>query len=501
MTMVRRRAADMASGVDHQTSWRVPVAATCVLGAVVSVVSIGRPSFSLDESVSASLAVSSWHTFTQTVVHREANMSLYFLLLRVWIHLGHSEAVVRTLSVAASVGALAVVMVVARRLFDRRTALICGLLFAVDPLVVMFAQEARGYALSLLLVSASSALFVRGVRAPSGWGTWAAYAVVSALAAYTNFWAALVPLAHGTSVGLLPGDRVPWRRLLPTGVVLGALLVPLALLIHSTDSSGVNWAAGSSAGRVIAKVRAVVPHPVIDIAVVIVVVVAIGAVVVVRRHPVAQRLDDHFAIVFSLCWLVVPVAAVVLLSVAYKPLLVVRYLVVCLPPVVMLVAGAVARLGRGAATAAVVGLVVVSGVGVGALYGRGSSQDWRGAVATVARQARRGDGVVIFAPYNRIPFEWYVHDHPVAETLLHPVFPVGAWSADPLRYDTSIAVRTSAIAAGVTGYRRVWVILSAQQLYPGPERDLLAGLRSAGLTPGTSWDFHGVDVVAYVHHR
>ncbi len=499
--MVGHRAADTAAGVDHRTSWRVPVTAVVVLGAVVSIVSVGRASFSLDESVSTSLAVSSWHTFTQTVVHREANMSLYFVLLRAWVHLGPSETVARTLSVAASVGALAVVMVVARRLFDRRTALICGLLLAVDPLVVLFAQEARGYALGLLLVSASSALFARGITGRSGWGTWAAYALVSALAAYANFWAALVPLAHLVSVAVLPAGRVPWRRLLPTGVALAALLVPLALLIHSTDSSGVNWAAGSSAGRVISKVRAAVPHLLIDVAVVLVVIVVVAVVVALRRHPVAQRLVDHWPIVFSLSWLVVPVAAVVLLSVAYKPLLVVRYLVVCLPPFVMLVAYGLTRLGRGAATAAVVGLVVASGVGLGAFYARGSAQDWRGAVAAVAGHARPGDGVVIFAPYNRIPFEWYVHDHRAAETLLHPIFPVGAWSDDALRYDTSITVRTSAIAADATGYHRVWLVLSAQQLYPGPDRALLAGLRSAGLTPSTSWAFHGVDVIAYVDHR
>ena len=428
-------------------------------------------------------------------------MSLYFLLLRAWVHLGPSETVARTLSVAASVGALAVVMVVARRLFDRRTALICGLLLAVDP---WWCCSPRRHAATPSVFSSSrpprrcspgaSRGGRGGVRGPPTRS-------VSALAAYANFWAALVPLAHLVSVAVLPAGRVPWRRLLPTGVGLAALLVPLALLIHSTDSSGVNWAAGSSAGRVISKVRAAVPHLLIDVAVVLVVIVVVAVVVALRRHPVAQRLVDHWPIVFSLSWLVVPVAAVVLLSVAYKPLLVVRYLVVCLPPFVMLVAYGLTRLGRGAATAAVVGLVVASGVGLGAFVSRGSAQDWRGAVAAVAGHARPGDGVVIFAPYNRIPFEWYVHDHRAAETLLHPIFPVGAWSDDALRYDTSITVRTSAIAADVAGYHRVWLVLSAQQLYPGPDRALLAGLRSAGLTPSTSWAFHGVDVIAYVDHR
>ncbi|HXQ44756.1 MAG TPA: glycosyltransferase family 39 protein [Acidimicrobiales bacterium] len=501
MTMVGHRAADVGAGADHPTSWRGPVAAVAVVGAAVCSLPVGGTSFSLDESVSTTLAVSSWHSFTQTVIHREANMSLYFVLLRAWIHLGHSEIVVRALSVLAAVAALVVVMVVARRLFDRRTALICGVLLAVDPLLVMFGQEARGYALSLLLVSTSSALFVRGIQAPAGRGTWAAYALVSALAAYANFWAALVPLAHAVSLAALPRGRVPWRRLVPTFVGLGVLLVPLALLIRSTDNSGVNWAAGSSAGRLISKVRADVPHPVIDIAVVLVVVVTAAVAVALRRHPRTRGLVDHWPVAFALSWLVVPVAAVVLLSLAYKPLLVVRYLVVCLPPLLILVSWGLARLrGRGAVVVAA-GLVVASGAGLGVLASRGSPQQWSDAVAAVAARARPGDGVVIFAPYNRIPFEWYLHDHGAAASLLHPLFPAGSWDEDALRYDTSIAVRASAIGADVTGYHRVWVVLSAQQLYPAQDRALLAGLRSAGLAPGPSWSFHGVEVVRYVDRR
>ena len=220
MTTVDHRAPEVGTGEDGRpTRWRVPVGVVLVVGFLISVVSVGRASLSLDESVSTWLAWSPWHVFTRTVLHREPNMSLYYLSLRGWKAVattvfGHgvgAETIVRTFSVAASVGALAVIMVVTRRLFDRRTALVCGMLLAVDPLVVMFAQDARGYALSLLLVSASSALFVRGIRQPSGWGLWLGYAVVSALAAYTNFWAALVPLAHGASIAFLP-------RRMPRGV-------------------------------------------------------------------------------------------------------------------------------------------------------------------------------------------------------------------------------------------------------------------------------------------
>jgi mannosyltransferase len=486
-----------ADGFATARSWPLLVAVVVVLGAAVSVLSLGTASFSLDESVSTTLAESPWHVFSQSLLHREANMSLYYLVLRLWMHLGHSEEVVRTLSVLASVAALAVLMVLARRLFGRRTAVIGGVLLAVDPLVVMFAQNARGYALSLLLVSASSALFVAALRTPSRRGLWVAYALLSALAAYANFWAALVPLAHGVSLAFLPRRTAPWRRLVPTAVGLGVLLVPLALLIHATDSSGVNWAAGSSAGKVFSKVRADVPHPVIDLAVLAAVAVVVAVVAVVRRHPKTAFVARHWPLVFLLCWLVVPVATVILLSLAYKPLLVVRYLVVCLPPFVLLVAYGVTRLKGTVAAAGLAVVLVASAAGLGAFISHGSSQDWRAAAAAVADRARPGDGVVVFAPYTRIPFQWYLRQHPAAAALLDPAFPPGPWNGDGMRYDASFAVTTPRVARAVDRDQRVWLVLSQQQLYPADDRALLAGLRTAGFAAGPTLTFAGVQVVEY----
>ncbi|HXQ75304.1 MAG TPA: glycosyltransferase family 39 protein [Acidimicrobiales bacterium] len=498
MTTVVQPAPDMeAAAQDEPRSLKLPVAAAVLVSAVLSLVTIGRGSFSLDESVSATLARASWHSFTHTILRREANMSFYYLLLRFWTELGHSEAVVRSFSVVASIGAVAAIMVVARQLFDRRTAIIAGVILAIDPLIVVFAQDARGYALSLLLVTASSALFARAVTAGAGWGTWVAYGLVSVLATYTNFWVALVLVGHGASVAFLPPGTAPWRRLVPTAVGLGVLLVPLALLIRTAYEGGVNWAAGSSAGKLFTKVRADVPHPVLDIVIVLVVVLVAAAVAVVRRHPRTTIVVDRWPVMFALCWLVVPVAIVVLLSLAYEPVLVLRYLGICFPPFVILVAFAVSRLKVEVTRLAVAALVVVSGLGLAAWYARGAPEDFRGAVASVAARARPGDGLVVFAPYNRVPVEWYMHDHPVAERRLRPLFPGGPWDTDALRYDTSIPVTETAVHRAVDGYRRVWLVLSAETLYPKQDGDLLAGLRAAGLVPVGIRSFPGVQVAEY----
>src|ERR1700744_4885801 len=191
-TDVAGGSADPASEDDAALTprqWRLGVVAELVLGGVLGSLFLGTHSLFLDESVSSTLATAPWHRFANVVSHREANMALYYLLLRGWVVFGHSEIALRSLSVILAVGALWVLIMLARTLFGRRTALLAGLVLAVNPLFIQFAQGVRGYSLALLLVSASSYFFVRGVRQvdPPPRLCWTAYTVVSALAADTNF--------------------------------------------------------------------------------------------------------------------------------------------------------------------------------------------------------------------------------------------------------------------------------------------------------------------------
>lgn len=474
-------------------------AAVTVLGAVAAVAFLGRSSLYLDETVSATMARAPWHRFVSVVTHREANMVLYNLALRAWVSLGTGEAALRSLSVIADLGALVVLVWFTRSLFGRRAALVCGLLLAVDPLMVEFAQDARGYATSVLFVALSSAFFVRGVRGSGGRLTWVAFVVSATMAAYANFWAALVPLGQGVALVFAPPRTVPWRRVVVSGATLLVALVPLGLLVRSTDNAGTNWAAGTSAGRIFSKVRAVVPHAVIDVAALAVVVaVAVAAVHWRRRHDDVQ-LERQWPVVYLLCWLVVPIGVVVLVSFTIKPLLVLRYLVVCLPPVAVLVSVGATRLPARALGVVVGVLLVGSAAGLGYWYDHGQGEDWRGATAYLAQHGAPGDGVLVFAPYMRVPLEWYLDQDPAAEQRLRPVYPAVAWGADPLRFDTHYYVfNAPEIARAAAGYRRVWLVLSQSDLYPAQLSATLGGLRSDGLVASHTQTFPGIEVVGYV---
>jgi len=490
--------------------WRLAVMVELALGAILGSLFLDTHGLFLDESVSATLATAPWHVFANVVTHREANMALYYLVLRGWVVFGHSEIALRSLSVMIAVGSLWVVIVLARRLFGPRAALLAGLLFAVNPLFVQFAQDARGYSMALLFVSASCYFFVRGVQHddPAPRFCWTAFTVVTALAAYCNFWAALVPVGQALSLAFLPPGRIPWRRIVSSAAALVVLLVPLGLLIKSTDSAGVNWASGSSAGRLFTHIRSSVPHVVLDLAALVAVVVVVGGIVLARRRPqIGALFEREWSLFFTACWLAVPVGAVVLLSLVDKPLLVIRYLMVSLPAAVLLAAVAVDRLwstarrsGRVMAGVLLVLLVGASAVGVAQWYSKGGPDDFRPAVAFIADRAHPGDGMMIFAPYQRIPVEWYMADRPATERIVHPVYPGTGWGVDPLHFDSNVQLPPDAVEQAASKYQRIWFVTASadRSLDPAGAASVEAALRRAGFTPAGTTHFRGAEVTEEV---
>ena len=93
-------------------------------------------------------------------------------------------------------------------------------------------------------------------------------------------------------------------------------------------------------------------------------------------------------------------------------------------------------------------VIGVSAVGAAQWYSNGGPQDFRSAVAYIADRAQPGDGVLIFAPYERIPVEWYMAQKPATERAVHPVYPATAWGVDPLYFDGGVPLPPAAVQTG-----------------------------------------------------
>lgn len=450
----------------------IPVGVAVATGAVA----LGSKGFTNDEAVSVTLARLSWRHFGDLIVHRETNGSLYFTLLHVLTNGNGGEWGTRALSVVAFVLATAVFILLVRRLLGVRTAVFAGTLFALSPLHVEYAQTAREYLLALLLVVASTYLFVRGVEEPSA-VVWAAYAVVSGAAAYAFLLAAAVPVAHVLSLAALPRARVPWRQVRLGIAGFLALLLPLMILLTQTKASGgVSWAAGNLPGRVAVSVRDFFPR-----ALLVVLLAALSAALAFAWWRIAPRFRWPETLMFA--WLFVPAYLVTVAALVWQPLFIVRYFIVFAPPVLVLAGALLARLRGPTLAVGITVVLVVAGYGLGRWYRQGGS-DYRGASSYVADVARPGDGVLFYAPYVRLPFELYFERTQAARSRgVRAVYPPDDWSRAPARFIQAVPMPERPIGEALGGYRRVWLVLSQYRLYgqsdPGYDH-VLSALVSRG---------------------
>jgi 4-amino-4-deoxy-L-arabinose transferase-like glycosyltransferase len=153
----------------------------------------------------------------------------YYSLLWAWMHaFGESPVAVRALSIIIGLAVILLVYILARDLFDHRTALAAAFIAALSPFQVHYAQEIRMYGLLALWLLLATWCYWQGSRSLR-WPWWLGFAVFAALAQYTHNLAAFYLVA----LALWPLLRREWRtvrRVMASGVL--AMLLYLPWFVH-----------------------------------------------------------------------------------------------------------------------------------------------------------------------------------------------------------------------------------------------------------------------------
>ncbi|MBV9444381.1 MAG: glycosyltransferase family 39 protein [Streptosporangiaceae bacterium] len=181
-----------------RVAWLWPALVTFLFGCY----ELTRSELWRDELSSWSFATRPVSQLINIVHHTDATQLGYYLLLHWWIVVfGDSVVAMRLLSVLAMAGAAACVTLVGRRLADARAGLAAGLIFALVPSVSRFAQEARFYALQVLVAMLATLLLLRAIDRPSP-RRWVAYGVSLVLVGYIDLVALCLITGHIAVVAL-----------------------------------------------------------------------------------------------------------------------------------------------------------------------------------------------------------------------------------------------------------------------------------------------------------
>ncbi|MEA2349808.1 MAG: mannosyltransferase [Thermoleophilaceae bacterium] len=220
--------------------------AAVVAGAAIRFATLDVQSFWIDEGYTVRMLRGDLGGLIDGVPRTEQTPHLYYVLAWLWTRpFGTGEVGVRSFSALLGVLTIPVVFLLGRRLVSERAGAVAAALTAFCPLLVWYSQEARSYALLVLLAALSMLLFLRARdERPRGLLLWA---TVSALALATHYFAAFVVVPEAACLLLRARERRA-AALAVAGVgAVGVALLPL--LIHQQGIQGARFIGGSSLGH------------------------------------------------------------------------------------------------------------------------------------------------------------------------------------------------------------------------------------------------------------
>ena len=376
---------------------------------------IARKPFWFDECFSVEVARLSWHDFLRLLWWREANMSLYYVLLRGWLHWGFHPLFVRSFSVLCSLATLPAIYWLARQLFDRRVGMIAVALMSCNAYSIRYAQEARSYALFLLLATLSSGFLVTWLREPSLRNR-RRYVLANILAVYAHFYALLLIAVQWLAVRALEGTPGAETGVMNRGGIrrawleIGVGVLPLLAFVAKTGAGPIRWIARPGFHDILDYWERLAGNggwPLL----VLYAAACFAAVTPLRGRLLHTRAEwETWRLQFLLLWLILPVALTVVLSLA-RPVFLGRYFIFCLPPLIVLAAAGLANLRRAWMVAVCLAIMLLFSLkGTVSYYNHDFDLERDGSEAAanyIYDHAQPGDAILFHIAEARIPYEFF----------------------------------------------------------------------------------------------
>lgn len=441
--------------------------APAVLPALIMLV-VGRyrarnPSLGWDENATLVVSQRSLEQIFQLIRHTDGSIAPYYLFMHFWTDLfGTSEIALRAPSIIAMAVGVGLVGELGRRLFTPAIGLLAAVLLTTVPLISRYAQDARVYGITFMLVMLSTLLLYHAVEWPT-WRRWCWYGLTVLLVGLAHILGLTMLAGHAFVVANRwrrgPAEQDPGRggegpdrralaRWLPvTGAAL-FLVSPLIALGLTQRGEQLDWIEPLTS----TVVRAA-PTDLFGTAAIAWLFIGLAML---------ARWRDRWLLAELGVAAVVPPAVLIVASFVTNPIWVPRYVLFVLAPIALLAATAVARTPVRAVL--VLGLVVAMAWPTqmqlrGPATHHGPS--FRQIAGIIGRNQQPGDGIVYGGPSNwslRAGVDYYLAGKPAPRDLLlvRPAAEVGRLGAQECT-DT---------AACVGNAQRVWLIRLFQQTDP-----------------------------------
>jgi hypothetical protein len=212
------------------------LAGIVALAAIARFATLDEQSFWYDEAVTVGLLEMGFGDMLDRIPDSESTPPLYYAVAWLWAKLfGTGEIGLRSLSALLGTAFVPVAYLIGARAASARVGLVAAALAALNPVLVWYSQEARVYSLLVLVSGVSFLFFVKLLTGDPRRRTLVLWAVVSAVALATHYFAAFLIAIEAAWLLATAANRRPIAVACAGLAVVELAHLPLLLHQRSLD--------------------------------------------------------------------------------------------------------------------------------------------------------------------------------------------------------------------------------------------------------------------------
>jgi mannosyltransferase len=432
---------------------------------ILSIFVFAKTSLRLDEAQSL-FQVSRDLGGTLYAVAQDVHVPGYHILLQAWtFFFGNDVVPARMMSLVFFLATIPLVYILGNMVFNHKVGIYAAILVTVSPFMQWYGSEARMYSM-LAFMTALHYYFFLKVYEEGRARQWIGYILVAILGLYTHYFFGFVLITEALFY-LLYRKSFPkgsFKKFILAAVVALSAIAPWLLYVRSlgfASNTQPSLSAPSSGDVFNTYAQFLFGFQVDSLNTIIVslwpVVVLLAFFALQKNHNITQR-----AVFFALAAFI-PVIAAFIISITIRPFYLSRYLIVSLPPLIILLAyifsiypPRVRRVLQTVLVTLTLGLLAIQVLNPQTPV----KEDYSEAVGYLNKQVTAQDVVVVAAPFTIYPTEYYYNGP--AKLTTQPIWDRFQGGAVPGYDEGSVKAQTD---QNVLPYRNAYLMLSYDQGY------------------------------------
>ncbi len=443
----------------------VTIITLLVFSTIFSVFVFAQTSLRLDEAQSL-FQVSRDMQGVLYLVGQDVHVPLYHILLHFWVLMfGNDIFIARLMSLLFLLLTIVAVFFFGRYAFSTKIGLFAAFLVTISPFMQWYGSEARMYTLLALITILHQFVFLKIYR-ENKTIHWIFFVVTAILGMYTHYFFAFVLLTEVIFYFLYRKSfaRGSLKKFAISSVVVVLSLLPWLLYVRSlgTASNTQPYLETPSSGDLFNTYAQFIFGFQVDNLNTIIIslwpIVVLLAFFALRKGRTIPR-----SAIFLVCAAILPVVIAFLASILFKPFYQSRYLIVALPPLLILLSWVLASYPKRISW----GLRVILIVAIGGLFvvqavspNTPVKEDYRAASDYLEQHATSKDVIILAAPFTIYPVEYYYTGD--SKVTTQPIWDRFREGSVPSFNESVVDAQTR---TNVASYQTAWLLLSYDQGY------------------------------------